>query len=209
MIENYEVTQDGVIKQIIRHKFIYDSEYVLSRYESYGELTLRMSYLRLGYIFGSVGRMPKSVLDVGYGNGSFISLCNSLGIACYGHDVSDWPIPTGCTRIESIGDVKVECATFFDSLEHFPDIDIISSLQADFVVITVPWCHYESDEWFKSWKHRRPDEHLWHFDKDSLQRFMFRHGYELVSFCSLEDIIRKGPEVNNILTCTFRHKGAW
>ena len=63
--------------------------------------------------------------------------------------------------------------------------------------------------WFEKWKHRRPDEHLWHFDKDSLVNFMERMGYIMVSCSNLEDTIRKNPhqEETNILTCVFKKLG--
>ena len=62
------------------------------------------------------------------------------------------------------------------------------------------------EEWFENWKHRRPDEHLWHFDKESLVNFMNRMGYVLVSHTNLEDTIRKNSQQKetNILTCVFR-----
>ena len=202
MIPNYELSEDGVIKQISRNPFTYDLGYVSSRYETYGELTERMSHLRLGFIVGTLGRLPSSLMDIGYGNGSFLSLCKKGGVLSYGFDVSDWPLPDGCARATRL-DQDVECATFFDSLEHFVNIDQVAQLKAKFVFISVPWCHYHSDEWFESWKHRRPDEHLWHFNEISLRNFMYRHGYELLSYSALEDLIRVSQEPLNILTAAF------
>ena len=96
--------------------------------------------------------------------------------------------------------------TFFDSLEHFEDIEFVKDLKCRVVCISVPYCHNKSDEWFENWKHRRPNEHLWHFDKDSLVKFMERMGFVLCSYSNLEDTIRKNPdqEEPNILTCIFR-----
>ena len=77
------------------------------------------------------------------------------------------------------------------------------------ICISVPDCHYPNDEWFEKWKHRRPNEHLWHFNKDSLEKFMERMGYVLVSHSSIEDTIRKNSnqEQTNILTCVFKKLG--
>ena len=91
----------------------------------------------------------------------------------------------------------------------FEDIEFVKDLKCRAVCISVPHCHYTSDEWFEKWKHRRPDEHLWHFDKDSLVNFMERMGYIMVSCSNLEDTIRKNPpqEETNILTCVFKKLG--
>ena len=72
--------------------------------------------------------------------------------------------------------------------------------------ISVPHCHNTNDEWFEKWKHRRPDEHLWHFDQESLVKFMRRMGFVLCSSSNLEDTIRKNNDQTetNILTCIFR-----
>ena len=103
-------------------------------------------------------------------------------------------------------DQPYDVITFFDSLEHFEDIEFVKDLSCTAVCISVPHCHNKNDEWFENWKHRRPDEHLWHFDKDSLVKFMERMGFVLCSYSNLEDTIRKNPdqEEPNILTCVFR-----
>jgi len=55
------------------------------------------------------------------------------------------------------------------------------------------------------WKHRRPDEHLWHFNEKSIETFFNEMGYDMVSHSNIEDIVRKTNEVYpNILTCIFK-----
>ena len=94
--------------------------------------------------------------------------------------------------------------TFFDSLEHFEDIEFVKDLKCSYICISVPECHYYDDEWFENWKHRRPNEHLWHFNHGSLVKFMYRMGYILISGSNIEDTIRKNnKEESNILTCIF------
>jgi hypothetical protein len=41
------------------------------------------------------------------------------------------------------------------------DIEFVKDLKCHYVCISLPWCHYFSDEWFETWKHRKPNEHLW------------------------------------------------
>lgn len=205
MLDNYEKDNYGVIKQQkITKKFLYDSNYSIQRYDSYKELSNYMSYLRYGFILGSIGRLPESIIDVGYGNGSFLKVCSKTIQKCYGIDVSDYPIPNNCQKLKTF-DRHFDVITFFDSLEHFEDISFVKDLSCNYVCISVPECHYFSDEWFNDWKHRRPDEHLWHFSCESLIKFMVSCNFSLINYTNLEDIIRDNNETySNILTAIFK-----
>lgn len=209
MISNYKILENGVIKQekIINKNVDYNVDYVNSRYNSYGEKGLQMSYLRLGYILGVIGKIPNSILDVGYGNSDFLKVCKSIISKCYGNDISNYPLEEGVEFVEDITENHFDVITFFDSLEHFYDIEFVKNLKCEYVCISLPWCHNFSDEWFLNWKHRREDEHIFHFNEKSLEEFMKTMGFELVSFSNVEDTIRK-PEFNyqNILTSVFKKK---
>jgi hypothetical protein len=64
-----------------------------------------------------------------------------------------------------------------------------------------------SAEWFESWKHRRPNEHLWHFNDESLKKFVESQNYEFVNSTNIEDCIRKtNYNYPNILTSIFKNK---
>ena len=204
MLDNYSKNVDGVVYQVDKNHIGYDKEYVNTRYVKYGELPTYMGYLRLGNIIGSIGGVPESILDVGYGDGSFLKVCENIVPKCYGYDISTYPIPEGCTQVSDFKDKFYEVITFFDSLEHFEDIEFVKDLKCSYICISVPECHYPDDEWFKNWKHRRPNEHLWHFNHGSLVKFMYRMGYILLSGSNIEDTIRKNnKEESNILTCIF------
>lgn len=205
MLPGYKKTSLGVIKQIdVKQKQKYDFDYIAKRYDVY-KTTRAMSSIRYDIIH-NLKLKNKSILDVGYGNGDFLKICNALGYTTFGHDISGYPISSGSIFSETI-DLPVGCATFFDSLEHFEDINVLENLRAEVVVISVPWCHYPSDEWFYNWKHRRPDEHLWHFDQVSLCKFMESLSYNLINLGNPEDEIRKPLGcLPNILTAVFRRK---
>tara|TARA_B100000963_G_scaffold192625_1_gene167717 strand:+ start:2368 stop:3024 length:657 start_codon:yes stop_codon:yes gene_type:complete len=206
MLENYAKNKDGIVYQIDKNPINYNKEYVNTRYVKYGELPTYMAYLRLGNIIGSLSRIPKSILDVGYGDGSFLKVCNNIIDECYGYDVSSYPAPEGCQVVSSMIDGFYDVITFFDSLEHFENIEFVKDLKCKSVCISVPNCHYPSDQWFEKWKHRRPNEHLWHFNKISLEKFMERMGYVMISHSNIEDTIRKNnnQKETNILTCVFK-----
>lgn len=204
MLKNYAENSDGVIYQVNKKIIDYTKDYIDNSYVVYEPLPTYMGYLRLGNIIGSLGRVPKSILDVGYGNGSFLKVCKDIIPNCYGFDISTFPIPDGCTKVDNISENFYDVITFFDSLEHFENIEFIKDLKCNFICISVPYCHYKNDEWFEEWKHRRPDEHLWHFNKESLKSFMSRMGYILKSSSNIEDTIRKNKsDEENILTVVF------
>ena len=58
-----------------------------------------------------------------------------------------------------------------------------------------------------NWKHRRPDEHLWHFNEKSIEKFFNEMGYDIVDYSNVEDMIRiTKEEYPNILTCIFKKR---
>ncbi len=204
MLANYEKNADGIIYQVNRTPFDYTGSYnnYYKNIESYSWYT---SYLRLGYIVGSIGKIPESILDVGYGTGAFLKVCETQVSNRYGHDISGWNVPEGCEFVDNILEKEFDVITFFDSLEHMNDIEFVKDLKCNYVCISLPWCHYFNDEWFDSWKHRKPNEHLWHFNDRSLQNFMTRMGYEVVNICNLEDVTRENNQpYQNILSGIFK-----
>jgi len=206
MLENYSKNNDGVIYQINKTPIIYDEEYVRLRYDSYGELTNYMSHLRLGYVLGIVKDKINSILDVGYGNGSFLKVCQKTIPNCYGFDITDYEKPDGVKFVQDWINSDVDVTTFFDVLEHLEDPYILKNLNTKYLIISLPWCHYENDEWFQNWKHRRPDEHLWHFDEKSVVNFAKSIGFDVINITNIEDNIR-GTLNNreNILTVGLKN----
>jgi hypothetical protein len=212
MLDNYTRLDNGVVKQINYQKkdiMRYNTEYVNERYNQYGEKVMQMSFLRLGYLLSNI-KSYNSIVDVGYGNGSFLNASSLKFKNCYGCDVSGYPLPNNCEEIDfnSLMNKEFDVVTFFDSLEHFEDITFVKDIQCKYIYISVPWCHYYSDEWFKDWKHRRENEHLWHFNKESLTNFFEENNYECVCVSNIEDTIRQhNYEYENILTGIFKKHG--
>ena len=205
MLENYSKDELGVIHQINKKPFIYDTEYVEVRYKTIPAIVSYMSYLRLGYIYNSIPRFT-SLLDVGFGSGDFLKAVQNYTLNVSGYDVFyNENLPEGASRIASLVDNYYDIITFFDSLEHFDSLDFVKQLQCNYIVVSVPWCHYLNDDWFENWKHRRPDEHLHHFNHDSLINFMKFSGYKIITYSDVEDIIRKPTDnLPNILTAIFK-----
>lgn len=204
-MENYKKNHHGIIKQVEYSTIKYDQKYVDVRYNNYGELTNYMSHLRMGFIVGSIGKVPNSILDVGYGNGSFLETCSSIVPSCSGYDVSGVRLSDKIKIVDDIFSSHYEVITFFDSLEHCEDIYFLDKIDCDYICISVPWCHNFNEEWFRDWKHRRPNEHLWHFDQDSLKCFVESQGFTIINSTNIEDSIRKtNYPYPNILTSVFK-----
>jgi len=211
----YQVDQWGVIHQVpptVTQR--YDRTYVAERYDSIPDKVRQMSLLRVGFIIGTV-RSFYTLLDVGYGNGDFLDvwrLCPEWHVEVTGHDVSGYPPPTG---IETIGRDEIpkrvfDVVTFFDSLEHLPDLGLLFELNARHVVVTAPWCHAArlGVEWFRDWKHRRPGEHLHHFSPSSLLLLMQSRGYAPVQ-CGqpIEDVLRRPANgYENTFTAVYTNR---
>lgn len=208
MNKNYKKLSNGLIKQLeIGKQKSYDISYIKERYDSYKISSVNMSYLRLGYLLGTIKTNIKTLLDVGYGNGDFLTTAKKSIKNCYGNEVNSYNIPDGCVFVDDIYKDSYDVVCFFDVLEHFNNIYDIKNLKTNYIYISVPECHYFSDEWFYNWKHRREDEHLWHFNLNSLTNFMEEIGYKLVAHSNIEDIIRIPIDNNsNILTAIFERK---
>jgi len=206
MLNNYITLSNGVIHQYEKFegvKICYDINYIKNRYDLYKNKSLQMSYLRLGYLMGILGSVPNSLLDVGYGNGDFLNVCKHIIPHCYGNEINNYPLPDGVKFADTITD-NYDVICFFDVLEHFENISIIKNINAKFIYISIPECHYFSDDWFLNWKHRRPNEHIWHFNKNALQNFFTEFNYKLINFSNIEDTIRDKINGNsNILSGVF------
>jgi hypothetical protein len=209
MLSNYQRLNNDVIKQktVFLKKKEYTKEYIYKRYDHYGHSSTYISFLRLGFILGAIDLESLhniKLLDVGYGNGDFLKCAQRYISSCYGFEINNYLIPKGCSFIDDIYKENFDIVCFFDVLEHFDDIYEIQNLKAQYICISVPECHYINDSWFENWHHRRPDEHLWHFNKLSLKNFMQEIGYRLICYSDVEDTIRKPiNNLSNILTGMF------
>jgi hypothetical protein len=202
MIEGYTTEKFGVIKKIEPCKFDYGSAYqkiLLGR----GEGNMRMAYLRYGYLAGTLGRTPGSSLDVGYGDGAFLSVCTALKhTECYGNELDPQGLPAGCTFVTDITSKLFDVICFFDSLEHFEDISFLERLQCNHIYVSIPNCVYLSDEWFQNWFHRKPEQHIRHFNYQSMTKLLASYRYELMAYSYIESMIRESG--TDILTMIFK-----
>jgi hypothetical protein len=213
MLDNYEVDRFGVIHQIDFTPITYDKQYI-SYYEDLSDRTIKLGYRRLGWVLGVTGELPRSVLEIGYGTGTFIEAAKITGVAdCAGYDIARFPLPDGVRFADWDAALASswDLVAMFDVLEHIPDLSFLSRLQARYLAVAVPHCRWreldaDGDAWFRTWRMRLPNEHLHHFDRDSLVALLAHNGFQCATLNHFEDGIRLRPGETgpNILSGLFR-----
>lgn len=187
---------------------VYDADYVAERYGKYAT-TQKMSQLRLAYvetILSLYDMLPQGVtglfsgsggnrlLDVGYGNGSFVRWSKGSGWDSYGNDVNptDYygvarhPLPDPLSA-----EGRYRAITFFDALEHFESLQEVRRVSGctDWIFVTAPlppvgWPGAYANPMtaggeaqtlgkllpiYEPWKHWRPGEHHHYFYPTTLE----------------------------------------
>lgn len=174
---------------------VYDAAYVAERYDRY-ETTDRMSRLRGSYVETILrlnDALPRghsnhfaggaALLDVGYGNGSFLRAAAQNGWVPFGNDVNPTEyegvirrvLPDPLTTRE-----HYRVITFWDALEHFEHLQQVRRVSActDWIFVTAPLPPREFPgehvkTWLQRghfpWKHFRPGEHHHYFHPSTLE----------------------------------------
>jgi hypothetical protein len=201
----YKRNRWGGITQINPKPFKYNKEYN-STYdtEEYKANSLRLSQIRWELICKAIEKTPKKVLDFGYGNGAYLDYIADKTKA-FGYDVATGYNGLGWNRVESLR-ASYDVVCFWDSLEHCKNLSFIKHLKTKYVAISLPHCNAKTVEAFKEWHHRKPDEHIHHFNASALQNLFVEAGYRLVLFNFAEDEIRKPKEEGkrNIVSAVFK-----
>jgi len=175
----------------------YDAAYVAERYDRY-PTTQQMSGLRLAYVetvlrlndalpmgHTNVYHGNREIVDIGYGNGSYIRWATQNGWETYGHDVNPTDYP-GVRKLGALPDPltdsrRYRAITFFDTLEHFEHLNHVRWVSActDWIFVTAPLPplrfpgEYARSWWENQeklpWKHWRPGEHHHYMHPETLE----------------------------------------
>lgn len=198
----YQIDEMGIIHQINPRPYRYDANYVATYdTEAYRRDNDRLQAMRYAFAVACHGRTPGKIFDYGCGNLAFVNYARQSSWAV-GYDITG--LPGTVTELQ-----PASVYTFWDALEHVPDLDaVLSAIDCETICISLPWCHYHREglQWFEKWKHRKPNEHLHHFNADSLTQLLAKHGFTNCRALSFhEDIVRKGDgNLPNILSMGFR-----
>lgn len=180
---------------------VYDAAY-LEKYRLIDDKVRALSRKRL-QVLGAFIPVGGRLLDYGCGTGRVVQEASLLGWNSWGYDL----IPGEGRRIKYPLDQEWDVATFFDSLEHLRDPDeTVATVDAQYVMVSVPWCHYPDNwEWFSTWRHYRVGEHVWYWNRESLDLLFQLLGYHPIMHSSFEDKFRPNPQQDepNILSAIY------
>jgi SAM-dependent methyltransferase len=154
----------------LRVSTVYDATYA-HRYDARPHR--EMSALRWDFVRRWVPLRPGGrILDIGYGNGSFLKHARRHGMEVYGLDVhgEDFGVPT----VAYDTPLAFDLVCFFDSLEHLPRFASLFALRAAHVIVSLPAVPAFLLETPLRWRHYKPGEHLHYFSCESLDMLMRR-----------------------------------
>ncbi len=206
----YRTDECGVLVQVAPQPFKYDAAYsAIYDTDAYRRGNETLQALRTGFVHAAHGKRVHSLIDVGYGNGAFMEFAKQSISWVGGNDVTDVPVPAGTHKVKSLDtNHGVNILTFWDCLEHLHNIAFLRGVLCETIVISLPYCHIRKmgQEWFnEEYPHRKPNEHVRHFDEESLGRTMAKLGWGVVAVSGHEDIVRKSKHgLQNILTMAFK-----
>ena len=203
-IGNYEylIDENMVLSQQNPDPFEYNENYI-SCYddEKYKQATKQLMDIRCTLIREHLYCRGFELLDYGAGRGHFLDHLNQT----LSFRKSYYYEPSGGFLFKETfpewGGEPVDVITLWDVLEHIPNIyKFVEDHKFRYYVVSVP--NRPRLVELETWKHLKPNEHLHHFDEESLVKFFKHHGYKKVFTGFPEDQVRKGAK--NILTGIFR-----
>lgn len=186
----------------------YDAKYAHQYDHRPGE---EMSRLRWDFIQAHLN-LPVGcrILDVGYGNGAFLKYVRAAGMQIYGIDVHNENFGVPVVGLDTKLHFDLIC--FFDSLEHFPNVNVLHKLRSENTIVSIP----NTPDWLlaapRAWRHYKPGEHLHYFSERSLDIFMRNWGFaRRLAQGYPEDSLRgkliQGPKmISNIYTALYSRR---
>lgn len=204
----YMIDDFGALVQLDAKPYKYDAAYsALYDTPEYTRQNDILQAMRFGFCTAALGSPIRSIIDTGYGNGAFMKFAKKALPTPYvgGIDVTGVPVPAGCIQLETYQFCDV--ATFWDVLEHIPNLSFLRDLPARVVAISLPNCTaFRGEEWLlNEYRHLKPDEHVRHFDSVSLAKTMGYYGWQRIATGHHEDIVRRPANgVPNILSMAFK-----
>jgi hypothetical protein len=177
---------------------IYNQEYLKRfRDQARTEKGRRIYAARWKFITSYVNK--GTLLDYGAGPGAF----NEMGPETFDKDNYDVNPYSG---YNTIPDKKWNIVTMWDSIEHIPDFyGTIKKLDPDWLFLSTPNVENVKGP-ITEWKHYRPKEHLYYFDKYSLKIILESLGYYILDYHFEEGAIRDPENPEAIISVVARKK---
>ena len=193
----FERDQYGFWKQVNPRPFKYDLEYKKRQ-----STNTAMDWLRLGWLSN---HLPVSamrgfnVVDIGAGNGSFVTEAAKVFRRIVPYDLAGESITE-----EELYSTHWDIICLSDVLEHYHNIDDLWRLKFTYAFISFPEAPENYD--LIKWKHCKPNEHVYMLNAASFALWVQRWEYVVVAAGCPEDLLRTrwDPARPNISTFLIR-----
>lgn len=174
----------------------YDNDYSRD-YAKKADTKLRRSLKRVNLVkksFGSTGRW----LDIGCSAGFVVKAASQCGFDAFGVDVEPWGINYGSTELglsnlslglledQAYPDKFFDVISLYDVIEHVPNLNVlvkelkrILAPKGVIDIITPDIGHFRVTKPLCDWKEIKPSEHLYYFDKKTLNTLFKNHGLSI------------------------------
>ncbi len=174
----------------------YDNDYSRD-YANKADKKLKRSLRRVKLVkkkFNSIGRW----LDIGCSAGFVVKAASKSGFDAFGVDVEPWGINYGKTNLGlnnlSTGLIEeqdypkefFDVISLYDVIEHVPDLNIlvkelkrILAPNGVIDIITPDIGHFRVTKPLCDWKEIKPSEHLYYFDKKTINTLFKNHGLSI------------------------------
>ncbi|NLN74771.1 MAG: class I SAM-dependent methyltransferase [Armatimonadetes bacterium] len=140
---------------------------------------------------------PGRLLDIGCSLGYFVEAANARAWQASGIEISPHAaeyarelgldVKTGILEDADYSAASFDCVTMWDVLEHVPDPTAhmleVNRILVDggLVVLGTPDLgHFRFRVGRENWRHLKPSEHIYYFDKSSITRLLNKTGFEVV-----------------------------
>jgi hypothetical protein len=197
---NFMKDEYGFWHQTDAKPFVYTEAY-----KQHQSTDVKMSFLRLGWLSSvlTVDEMRQmSIVDVGCGNGVFSRSAESMF-----KSVSKYDVVGESITAEKLYDTAWDIVVLSDVLEHFDNINDLFAIRWRYCFLSFPETPSVND-WhsLKTWRHFKPDEHLWCLNKSGVELWMMDNHCKVITSSNFEDLIRRrwDPLYPNITTMLIR-----
>ena len=140
---------------------------------------------------------PGRLLDIGCSLGYFVEAASSRGWQASGVEISPYAsqeardfgldVHTGVLEDVNYPDASFDCVTMWDVLEHVPDptahmLEVRRILAPNGIVVigTPDLGHVTFRMKRENWRHLKPSEHIFYFQKLSIARLLAKTGFSAV-----------------------------
>jgi hypothetical protein len=124
---------------------------------------------------------PGTAVDIGIGGGRFVE-----EFSAFGYDINPLAVDWLKARGSWLDPYRrpVDCATFWDSLEHIADPRPLLANVTRWAFVSIP-IFADCDDIIRS-RHYRKDEHFWYFTRAGFVEFLRMQGFALAESNCME-----------------------